>query len=198
MKKQIYTQDGRSMIEMLGVLAIIGVLSIGGIAGYSKAMTKYRINKTADQISQLAQNIRTLYASQKSYNTLSANVIKKAHLAPEDMYDSTSGTSLYHPFGGSVTVGFSGKNSTGDKKAFLIELQGVPQEACVELLSQDWGVGASSGLIAVGGVWNDGPYLATYGCSSGTSYVCPSSGVMPIDKAISICTNSPYMQWKFY
>ena len=30
---------GRSMIEMLGVLAIIGVLSVGGIAGYSKAMS---------------------------------------------------------------------------------------------------------------------------------------------------------------
>ena len=33
-------QNGRSMIEMLGVLAIIGVLSVGGIAGYSKAMMK--------------------------------------------------------------------------------------------------------------------------------------------------------------
>ena len=32
-------QTGRSMVEMLGVLAIIGVLSVGGIAGYSKAMT---------------------------------------------------------------------------------------------------------------------------------------------------------------
>ena len=31
---------GRSMIEMLGVLAIVGVLSVGGIAGYSKAMEK--------------------------------------------------------------------------------------------------------------------------------------------------------------
>ena len=37
---------GRSMIEMLGVLAIVGVLSVGGIAGYSKAMTKWKINKT--------------------------------------------------------------------------------------------------------------------------------------------------------
>ena len=35
------TQSGRSMIEMLGVLAIIGVLSVGGISGYSKAMAKY-------------------------------------------------------------------------------------------------------------------------------------------------------------
>ena len=31
---------GRSMIEMLGVLSIVGVLSVGGIAGYSKAMEK--------------------------------------------------------------------------------------------------------------------------------------------------------------
>ena len=42
------TERGRSMIEMLGVLAIIGVLSVGGIAGYSKAMYRYKMNKTID------------------------------------------------------------------------------------------------------------------------------------------------------
>ena len=43
-----YTQaQGRSMVEMLGVLAIIGVLSVGAIAGYSKAMMKYKLNKQA-------------------------------------------------------------------------------------------------------------------------------------------------------
>ena len=30
------SEIGRSMIEMLGVLAIIGVLSVGGIAGYGR------------------------------------------------------------------------------------------------------------------------------------------------------------------
>ena len=30
-------ESGRSMVEMLGVLAIIGVLSVGGIAGYTTA-----------------------------------------------------------------------------------------------------------------------------------------------------------------
>lgn len=40
-----FMENGRSMIEMLGVLAIIAVLSVGGIAGYSKAMEKYKINK---------------------------------------------------------------------------------------------------------------------------------------------------------
>ena len=43
-------ESGRSMVEMLGVLAIIGVLSIGGIMGYSYAMDKYRANQTINDI----------------------------------------------------------------------------------------------------------------------------------------------------
>jgi len=39
------TESGRSMVEMLGVLAIIGVLSVGGIAGYTMAMNKFRANE---------------------------------------------------------------------------------------------------------------------------------------------------------
>ena len=41
-------ESGRSMVEMLGVLAIIGVLSIGGIAGYTVAMNRYRANEIVD------------------------------------------------------------------------------------------------------------------------------------------------------
>ena len=48
---------GRSMVEMLGVLAIIGVLSVGAIAGYSKAMTKYRLNQYSQAISMLINNV---------------------------------------------------------------------------------------------------------------------------------------------
>ena len=45
-------QQGRSMIEMLGVLAIIGVLSIGGLAGYTMAMNRHRANVVADYVSR--------------------------------------------------------------------------------------------------------------------------------------------------
>ena len=40
----LFAQCGRSMIEMLGVLAVVGVLSVGDIAGYSKAMRMYKSN----------------------------------------------------------------------------------------------------------------------------------------------------------
>ena len=56
-------QSGRSMVEMLGVLAIIGVLSVGGIAGYSSAMNKFKINKTVEQLYHVTQNLKNLCAN---------------------------------------------------------------------------------------------------------------------------------------
>ena len=47
-------ESGRSMVEMLGVLAIIGVLSIGGIAGYTLSMRRYRANQVLDMANKYA------------------------------------------------------------------------------------------------------------------------------------------------
>ncbi|MBR4927091.1 MAG: hypothetical protein IKY98_02060 [Alphaproteobacteria bacterium] len=45
-----FDQSGRSMVEMLGTLAIIGVLSIGGIMGYSYAVDKYHANQIMNDV----------------------------------------------------------------------------------------------------------------------------------------------------
>ena len=85
-----YNENGRSMVEMLGVLAIIGVLSVGGIAGYSKAMNKYKINKTTDQVSMLVANIRTLFSSQGNYKDLTNARAIKFGVVPNDMYTAAT------------------------------------------------------------------------------------------------------------
>lgn len=59
MKLFYSNQHGRSMIEMLGVLAIVGVLSIGGISQYSKAMTKYKLNRFIEQYNFIFNLIAT-------------------------------------------------------------------------------------------------------------------------------------------
>ena len=46
-------EQGRSMVEMLGVLAIIGVLSVGGIAGYTSAMRQHKANEIVNATSML-------------------------------------------------------------------------------------------------------------------------------------------------
>ncbi len=139
-------ESGRSMIEMLGVLAIIGVLSVGGIAGYSKAMMKYRINKTIEQITLIAGNIHSFFAPQGNYEGLNnKKVIKKAKLVPDEMWN---GENIENIFGGGFSMGITFKNDNDMdngvcsegycNKAFYIVLKGIPQEACVELVSQDW------------------------------------------------------------
>ncbi len=59
---QNQAQEGRSMVEMLGVLAIIGVISLGGIAGYRWGMDKhvanqilYEMNLNSTQLAMLLQ-----------------------------------------------------------------------------------------------------------------------------------------------
>ena len=53
-KMKQYNEVGRSMVEMLGVLAIVGVLSVGAIAGYTVAMKKHRANEMLDRVSHWA------------------------------------------------------------------------------------------------------------------------------------------------
>ncbi len=82
-------QTGRSMVEMLGVLAIIGVLSVGSIAGYQKAMTKYKLNKHAEATNLLINNSLQFMASmpkpEKKYATrvYYGDVFKKLGLLPD-------------------------------------------------------------------------------------------------------------------
>ena len=52
--------SGRSMVEMLGVLAIIGVLSAGALKGYSAAMFKYKMNQTIDEATKIFQRFEEL------------------------------------------------------------------------------------------------------------------------------------------
>ena len=151
------TENGRSMIEMLGVLAIIGVLSVGGIAGYSKAMMKYRINKTIEQITLIAGNLRSFfrenYSDARCFCSGSActgivssdgcPIYKKAKLIPEEMLTIDSNgkiTSIINEFGGSIKIS-SGTSIYGlDKKNFAIEYEIISPEACIELLTSDWTV----------------------------------------------------------
>ena len=152
-------EAGRSMIEMLGVLAIIGVLSVGGIAGYSKAMMKYRINKTIEQITLIAGNVRAFFAPQRSYAGLDSTsdddtincIITKAKLIPDEMLTTspheTCGKTIDDitgAFGESISVYSFTKATDGDNKAFSMSFSGsnlkggIPDEACIELISQDW------------------------------------------------------------
>ncbi len=134
---------GRSMIEMLGVLAIIGVLSVGGIQGYSKAMETYKINKTKRQITEIITNIQTLYMQQKDFNGLSNTTAVQMGIVPDDLKTSRNGdyTDITNAFGSPVGI-------LGREKSFYINFLDVTKEGCIALATADWG-NSASGLVAI-------------------------------------------------
>ncbi len=141
-------ESGRSMIEMLGVLAIIGVLSVGGIAGYSKAMMKFKINKTLDQIAMTVTNIRTMYAQQNNYSGLNNALAISLGMVDEAM--GKSGSALNSPFG-AVSIGTddAGTIAGNTTTAFTITLNNVPKEACVAIATNSWGSAFSAGFLGI-------------------------------------------------
>lgn len=169
-------ENGRSMIEMLGVLAIIGVLSVGGIAGYSKAMSKYRTNKMIDQATMLITNIRTMFAQQQSYAQLNNARAVNLALVPEEMIvnpgqeiaDNLNTRKLRNVFSGDVVVANSAiddvdaavqdnaeTNTFGSQGAFKVSFFGISRDACIQVATSDWGAGSSSGLIGLH-IWDAG------------------------------------------
>ena len=83
---------GRSIIEMLGVLAIIAVLSVGGIAGYSKAMTMWKIDKWKDNFTMMMTNLKVAFSNSRSYNNGAPGVnmvtfFKEINVIPDNMLD---------------------------------------------------------------------------------------------------------------
>ena len=103
-------ETGRSMVEMLGTLAIIGVLSVGGIAGYTYAMNKYYANEILAGASERAVLVAAQLASGRE-----PNLREFAH------YPNVGGT-------------FGNAEELEDGSGFVISVSGVKGAVCKNLI----------------------------------------------------------------
>ena len=182
-------ESGRSMVEMLGVLAIIGVLSVGGIAGYSMAMSKFKVTKTIDQVQTIITNMRTLYASQRTYTALTASSAYNMGVLTDETYDGSKGL---NPYGGEIAFGISGN------RQFTIKYDKLTAEACLKLATADWGADASSGLVSIG-VGGNNAVAKTYTWTGAAGSSLPPE----LTSAATACAgatpgaNTSVVQWTF-
>lgn len=100
------TQAGRSMVEMLGVLAIIGVLSVSGIAGYRYGIEKYQANEIIDEVSK-----RAIIAA--------TQMIQQGELGSDGFLKSVNG----------ITYA-TGLASAEDDASFFIDVTGLKESVC--------------------------------------------------------------------
>lgn len=146
-------QLGRSMIEMLGVLAIVGVLSVGGISGYSKAMNKFKTNKLLDQITLTITNIQTIFAQQRNFRGLNNDVAIRAQLVPADMIANSG---IINAFGGGVYITAS-KTDRDENGAFIVAFWGLPKSACIDIGTNNIPIDDGSLIAFSFGTGNDIP-----------------------------------------
>ena len=199
MQKMWHMNDGRSMIEMIGVLSVTAVLSIGGLIGYTKMMGQYKINKSIEQITSMAARISAFGSGTVSYAGLSNNNAAKFNALPSEVIVG-DGSTLKNPFGGQIHIAPSPLFSGGDDVlAYTITYTDLPEEACVALGSHDWGRGKHTAFIgmiisssgdgatdAVANLYqkcpgkNDSGYIAA--CAGGTVVKSPLSVLTAAEK----------------
>ena len=130
-----FKQSGRSMIEMLGVLAIIGVLTVGSITGYSRAMRRHLLNKQREQISYILSAIETHYdiiMSTSSSNASLAKVLQTFGWIPEEMFKDNSPFYIYDVFNNKILMTVN-INERGRYIAFSTTLNHNAYEQCINI-----------------------------------------------------------------
>ena len=104
-------ETGRSMVEMLGVLAVIGVLSVGGIAAYKNAMNKHEANSIRNEVNRRVVVWASDNAFGRGYSSFNENALGYQWQAPE--YE--------------------------DKDDFIqFGVSGIEAEICEKVKSNDW------------------------------------------------------------
>ncbi|EFF9700301.1 pilus assembly protein [Escherichia coli] len=132
-KSSLLFQKGLSLIEASMVLALSAIVVSGVMYYYQSASDNNKTQSTVSEVMSIVSAVNGLYVGTSGYAGLDESVILKTSSVPEN-YKSKNGKDIMHPFGGNLTLGAT-KNDTG----YYIELAKIPQSACVNLSSMNFG-----------------------------------------------------------
>ena len=204
---------GRSMIEMLGVLAIVAILTVGGIAGYNKAMEKYKLNKVMTEYSMLVYGILEHIDDFRKYRTQNdvalSNVLEALGVIPSswhrddknDFIDDNGYTiRVFNHYGddydGTMTIDFYLGGYSFNDKGSMTTAGSFPSKVCAEIIN-NIAVPLHSIML---NVWMYGANYNFYGSSyCGGGKKCLKD-VTPAEaqEACSVCAKHSYCALVFY
>lgn len=155
---------GRSMVEMLGVLAVIGVLSAGGLAGYGKAMHKYRVQKSISFISDAIIEYQIFTKrSIGNYPTATNKMAQSAKdfglLSACQPQPSLLAGSQYQtcrfPLGEVYSRFFTTEKADGTYYTYMLyaTLLKSPKQSCIDFLNVKWSKIVPDKLWRKGKLW---------------------------------------------
>ena len=195
MKKDL-SQSGRSIIEIMGVLTVIGLLTVSIAKTITGMMERYKNSRITMQLTELQKGIQNRFAIDSDFTKLSSKLIMDEKLAPSDI--DWKDNTMYHKFHGSITVGHNYTSTVLDIKSgqsYWIQFNKVPQQACLDLMSIDWSVDQYSDLITIISGDLQAYWRIPQGASAEKSIQMPIS----VDDALKMCSSksSNKLRWVF-
>ena len=143
---KINMQTGRSMIEMLGVLAIIGILTVGGFGLVTKANMQRKVAAVVEEIGDLAQKVRIVARDYTGDTGDMTSYVYNGKAYPDTLeYSSTSFSGTEDT---TYTVSYTKQSST-NSFTFTIQANNLTTEMCMEVLTTNWGSPSTSGFISI-------------------------------------------------
>lgn len=135
-------ESGRSLIEMLGTIAIITMITIGGITATQVGLDTYRTNVVQDEVEQIILGVQDLYSWQRGYSGLTM-----ARICDNEVLDrACKGNVWTTSFGGSSKMSVEGEGDT-----FAVTVTDVPAFACRNLTNRTWAMVDPTQITIVGG-----------------------------------------------
>ncbi len=121
-------QQGFTLGEVLGAI-IIGSIIFGAVAMViSSAIESARVSNQQENLSYLRMNIHEAYSHIHSFASISNDELIAANAVPQGMLVDES---IVNAWNGDVSVG-----SANEGRSFTIQLDNIPEEACIKLGSQ--------------------------------------------------------------
>ncbi len=141
-KKVSTDQNGRSMIEAIGYISILIMVSVSVAMAVNSGYFKYRQSRINQQLTDLKQVISHRYVAAENYKDVKLQTLIDEKIAPHDIVVSGNKDVGRHAFSGNVKIG------PGDTygSTFVITFENLPRLVCNELGMKIWVVNDGSDL----------------------------------------------------
>ena len=116
-------ESGRSMIEMVGVLAIMGMLTATAFALISLGINRQKQARVTDDVVTIVSGVRSLLGDYDDFSNIDNSTIFAAMSVSDK-----------NPYGGNYELAVNSLN----KRQFIVKITGLSKGDCEALVTKAW------------------------------------------------------------
>lgn len=116
-------ESGRSMIEMIGVLSIMAIITAGAFTLISTAVNTQKRSRVTDDVVTMVNGVRTLLGDYDDFSNIDSKTIFGA-----------MSMSNKNPYGGIYDIAVDPSNT----RQFMVKITGLSKTVCDALSTQAW------------------------------------------------------------